>query len=227
MPQTRGNQTLIPGCGSSASERLIQLPDQTVSLGDASPENIALITSKCVERFLPGFFTDEDRATKPERLNSPRFRNQIGCSFPSVGVEGAKSRVGPARFDSSRGRLGLFGHGVLSSASLGNGGLHLRYERFERVQRPTTIRLRISPTMGQTASIFIARSYLDAIRIERIMPQPEKTEASARGLIYHFPVKGGPITITFHLEIEQFGVVSGEIGLIDGPTISFNQFVYP
>jgi hypothetical protein len=123
--------------------------------------------------------------------------------------------------------LGLFGHGVLSSASLGNGGLHLRYERFERVQRPTTIRLRISPTMGQTASIFIARSYLDAIRIERIMPQPEKTEASARGLIYHFPVKGGPITITFHLEIEQFGVVSGEIGLIDGPTISFNQFVYP
>jgi hypothetical protein len=122
--------------------------------------------------------------------------------------------------------LGLFGRGFLSSASVANNGLRLRYERWERFQRPTMIQLQISSNAG-AKSVFIDRRYLDAIRIEGIMPQPEKVEANSRGVIYHFAGEGEPITVTIHLEMEQFGVVSGQINLLGGPTISFNQFVYP
>jgi len=123
--------------------------------------------------------------------------------------------------------LGLFGRGFLSRASASTGGLHLRYERLERFQRPTSMQLRISATAEQTTSLLIERRYLDAIRIERIMPEPEQAAAHARGLIYHFASHGEPITITFHLQLERFGLVSGQIGLLDGPMLSFNQFVFP
>lgn len=123
--------------------------------------------------------------------------------------------------------LGLFGGGVWSSASLADHGLHLQYERFERLQRPTRIQLRLSGRSGEAITIFLDRAYLNAIRIERIIPQPEKVQASARGLFYQFSVKDDPISVTFHFEIEQAGRVAGQIGLVDGPMLSFNQFVYP
>jgi hypothetical protein len=123
--------------------------------------------------------------------------------------------------------LGLFGHGLLSSASVADGRLHLQYQRFERFQRPTKMELRVSGAVGESTSVVLDRSYLKAIRIEQIMPQPEKVEANARGLIYHFAGKGDPITVTFHFQLEQFGSLNGQVGLANGPMLSFNQFVYP
>jgi hypothetical protein len=165
-------------------------------------------------------------------------RNQEGSSYPGLNVnedfafaarEWKIQRAGWFFFGllTLAGILGLFGRGFLSSASVSDGPLHLQYERFERFQRPTDIRVRISGNPGPTISVLIDRAYLDAIRIERIMPQPEKAEANARGLVYQFLTNGEPITITFHLELEQFGRVKAQIGLVDGPILSFNHFVYP
>jgi hypothetical protein len=123
--------------------------------------------------------------------------------------------------------LGLFGRGPLSDAAVSENGLHLAYQRLERYQRPTSIQLRINTQAGKAAGVFIEGAYLDAIRIERVMPQPEKVEANARGSIYHFAAGSDPITVTFHIELEQFGFIPGQIGLAGGPTISFRQFVYP
>jgi hypothetical protein len=103
----------------------------------------------------------------------------------------------------------------------------LTYERLERYQRPTSIRFKIAPQSGKTDGLFVNRAYVEAIRIERITPAPEKVEANARGLIYHFAAGTYPITVTFHLELEQLGMVAGQIGLVGGPMISFTQFVYP
>lgn len=123
--------------------------------------------------------------------------------------------------------LGLFGRGLLSEAAVGDDRLSMRYQRFERVQRPTTIRLRISSKAGKTAGVVIERHYVDAARIERITPEPAKAEASTHGITYYFPIMDDPVIVTFHLELERFGLVPGGIGLSDGPLLSFKQFVYP
>jgi hypothetical protein len=75
--------------------------------------------------------------------------------------------------------------------------------------------------------VVIERHYVDAARIERITPPPERAEATTRGITYYFSIMEDPVIITFHLELEQFGLVAGRIGLSDGPLLSFKQLVYP
>jgi hypothetical protein len=180
-----------------------------------------------LERFLPVLFCDETEQRTQKGLIDPDLQIKEDPVFQAR--EWKVQRAGWVLLGliTIAASLGLFGRGLLSSASVADGGLRLRYERWERFQRPTMIQLAISAKPGRTTSVFIERLYLDAIRIESIMPQPEKVDANSRGLIYHFSAEEDPITVTIHLEMEQFGVVSGQIGLVGGPTISLKQFVYP
>jgi hypothetical protein len=116
---------------------------------------------------------------------------------------------------------------LLSGASVTDGDLHVRYQRFERLQRPTMIQFQIGPNAEKTTRVFIDRAYLDAVRIESITPQPEKVAANPGGSIYDFAAAGAPIVVTIYLEMEQFGVVKGQIGRAGGSTLSFTQLVYP
>jgi hypothetical protein len=125
------------------------------------------------------------------------------------------------------GVLGIFGRGLLSGASVTDGDLHVRYERFERLQRPTKIQFQIGANAEETTRVFIDRAYLDAVRIESITPQPEKVVANPGGSIYDFAAAGAPMVVTIYLEMEQFGVVKGQIGRAGGSTLSFKQLVYP
>ena len=128
--------------------------------------------------------------------------------------------------------LGLFGTGLFSRTRAGdkNGPLWLEYNRFGRFQSPSTLRVHIG--RGETkkiARIWFDRNYVKGIQIEQITPEPDSVEFVSDRLVYTFklakPIE--PAEVTFHMKLEQFGSLSGKVGLVNGPTLSFTQFIYP
>jgi hypothetical protein len=128
--------------------------------------------------------------------------------------------------------LGLFGTGLFSKTKAGdrNGPLWLEYNRFGRFQSPSTLRVHIG--RGKTekiARIWFDRNYMKGIQIEQITPEPEGVESVSDKLVYTFKLAKPkePAEVTFHLKLEQIGSLSGKVGLVNGPTLSFTQFIYP
>jgi hypothetical protein len=120
--------------------------------------------------------------------------------------------------------LGSFGGGPLSRTSAVGDGLRLQYERFSRLQRSTTVRF----SLGSEANSQIAfsRRYIDAVRIEQIIPEPSEVAAAGEWLIYRFAGRA-PLWITFIVKPEQFGALSGAALIPGGRAILFRQFIYP
>jgi hypothetical protein len=131
------------------------------------------------------------------------------------------------------GVAGLFGAGPLSDARVGSadGSLELEYERFARFHAPTTLRLRLDADGSGEAlkAVWLDRQYVDGLAIEQVTPRPEAVEVDADALRYLFRVadRGGPVEVTFQLKPERIGPLSGRAGLVDGPSVSFRQLVYP
>jgi hypothetical protein len=121
---------------------------------------------------------------------------------------------------------GVFGSGPVSSSSVGNSAVRLEYQRFGRLQQPTTIRFHFSSEAGDVAKLFFNRKYLESFVIEHITPPPDEVEPASQWLIYSFK-RREPTSVTFHLRPDEFGLFSGEARLAEGEPISFRQFIYP
>jgi hypothetical protein len=129
--------------------------------------------------------------------------------------------------------LGLFGPGPLSNATAGAPGadLWLEYERFERFKAPTTLRVNVGPgaVRDGVVRITLDRAYLDQVQVEQVMPQPESVETGPDRFTYTFKLNdpAQPTAITFHLNPQAIGRLSGRVGLDGEQAIGFDQFVYP
>jgi hypothetical protein len=129
--------------------------------------------------------------------------------------------------------LGLFGNGILSKANLGDDEmpLQLEYERFGRYKAPMTLKARLGPEAVREgeARLWLERSYLNTMQVETIIPEPDSVESSADHLVYVFstPSSNFPIEVTFFMQSENIGRQTGRVGLEGGPSLSFNQFIYP
>lgn len=129
--------------------------------------------------------------------------------------------------------LGLTGRGVLSRATAGADGepLRLEYQRFDRFQAPTTLRVLLSAeaAAGEQAEVWLGRDYVEGVRIETIEPEPQEVRVGTDRTTYVVAVDqpGRPLAVTFHLQQQAIGRRSGRVGLPDGPSLSFDQFVYP
>ena len=128
---------------------------------------------------------------------------------------------------------GLLGPGPLSKASAGGADapLRLEYNRFVRYLAPTALRVQLVPGQAENgqARVWIDRSYLDAVRIQSITPEPEKVESEPDRMIFTFSVAASerPVVAAFHFEPEQIGPLDARAGLDEQETVSFSQFVYP
>jgi hypothetical protein len=132
------------------------------------------------------------------------------------------------------GLLGLFGGtGLLAQASIGgtNDSLQIHYKRFTQYLSPTDMQIKIQlPTdTNDTLQLWIDRQYLDGFIVQNITPQPDKVEASFDHIIYEFAVAENTdtVTITLNIRHHRIGPLQGRIGLVDGQTLEFSQFVYP
>jgi hypothetical protein len=128
---------------------------------------------------------------------------------------------------------GLFGAGPLSATTAGEKGgpLWLEYPRFGRLKAPLMLRVHLGPNTLQQGPVrlWLGRDYLESVQIEAVTPPPEEVEAGPERLTYVFPVSepSRSTAVTFFLKADQIGRQGGCIGLVEGPTLCFRQFIYP
>lgn len=130
--------------------------------------------------------------------------------------------------------LGLFGiHGMLSDTTLTHDAapLRLTYNRFARRVAPASLVFEVGPGAGKPGSltIWLSRSYVDRIQIERITPFPQRVQTGGDRMMFTFsvPESGEPAVIRFDLQTDTAGMLRGEAGLGSAAPLRFQTLVYP
>lgn len=131
------------------------------------------------------------------------------------------------------GLLGLLGAGPLSNASVSSpsGELTISHQRIAHYHKPVTIQLLVKLEEGSTGPIplTISQSFLDAVQIERVEPQPQRQQVAVDGAFLYFDRRPGSqqAKIVIHLEYEQYGPVQGSIGIDGQEPARLDIFVFP
>jgi hypothetical protein len=129
--------------------------------------------------------------------------------------------------------IGLLGPGPLSKTIAGEEGgpLWLEYSRFGHFKAPLMLRIYLGPHAGEhgPARLWLGRDYLESVQVESVTPPPVHVEAGPEQLTYVFALSEPTrsMAVTFSLKAEQIGRQRGCVGLINGPTLCFRQFIYP
>lgn len=144
--------------------------------------------------------------------------------------------------------LGLFGGGGMFAQKridTGN-GVAVEFSRFERSGAITKLRIDAQPNGPHQSefAIWIDREYFQNFDIESITPTPVRTEFTDETLHFVFSAgarnremlnettksnQANTYRITITLKADRFGIVEGQIGLLDraNSTIRFRQLFYP
>ena len=131
------------------------------------------------------------------------------------------------------GLAGVFANGPLSWATAHdpNTLVQIAYERFQRHAAPGILTAQLAPPAsdGGTVSLYLNEALVNAVKIEKIVPEPMQATAAERGIAYTIAVTGpGQRTqVRLFFTWQQTGIVRGDIGLVGRPPARFNQFVYP
>lgn len=131
--------------------------------------------------------------------------------------------------------LGFMGLGLFSNATVSdsNNIMTIHYVRFNRSYDNHVIQVEINASyLTPTTKIIpisLNQAFLDKSIIEQIHPKPAYEEINANKTVFYFPVKNNKnnIKINFWIEPQQAGFNHGEIGILDGPSLTFNQVIYP
>ena len=105
--------------------------------------------------------------------------------------------------------LGAFGRGWLAKAHriAADKSLDVTYERVERFNTPSILRVSLSPTIAQNgkAQLWVSESLVKELGNQRVVPQPEQSIVGQNGILYTFPVSGPQMTLEFALTPPSVG----------------------
>lgn len=128
--------------------------------------------------------------------------------------------------------LGFLGPGPLTKKTAGTRGgpLWLEYHRFARYQAPVDWRIELGPQgTNKEIRLWVDRSYIEAVHMEDIQPQPESVDMAGARFVYTF--KAADLStntkVLFHFKPNKFGKAPARLGLEGGPEIAFTHFFYP
>ncbi|WP_201861390.1 hypothetical protein [Microvirga soli] len=128
---------------------------------------------------------------------------------------------------------GVFGYGPVScqQATDPAGLVRVEYERFQRQGSEFTLRVDVAPqaTADNVVPLRVSGSFLDAVEVKGIAPEPREARSLGADIEYMIPVaqSGQAATIRFALKLREVGSHSAEIGLSGREPARFTQFVYP
>ncbi len=129
------------------------------------------------------------------------------------------------------GLAGLMGEGPLSGVEASNGSLTVQYDRFVRAHALTQIDVKLSPaaTSAGQVTLWLSQDYLEKFELQGVMPEPAEMALANDKVLLRFVTDSPaqPVTVIASLEPTSPGAAPGAIGVVDGPEIDINQFVYP
>lgn len=131
------------------------------------------------------------------------------------------------------GMLGLFGDGPLSHMTAGSPALRLEYQRFIRRDDPARIHVEALPDAGgHEVALAVSGDYLRALRIESVLPQPERVETTGPDVVFVFRVtpSTAPVRITFDATPLSVGGLHGRVSVVGRPatpSVPIDQFSFP
>jgi hypothetical protein len=126
--------------------------------------------------------------------------------------------------------LGLFGEGPLSSVRSGDPSLTIEYDRFVRRDSPSEIRIDAQPSAENEIRIAFTRDYIHSLRVDSILPYPQRVETIAEDVVFVFRV--APQTPSARITINamplNIGSLQGSVRNAGNKTsIPIDQFVWP
>jgi hypothetical protein len=129
--------------------------------------------------------------------------------------------------------LGLLGPGPLSNATASDPGslIRVEYERFVRHQAPVELRIHLGSASVHDGRVrlWLNREFITRAQIERIDPEPERTELDSHRFVYVLdtPKMEESSQAIIHFKPAGFGLTRVQLGLVGGPEVEFKQWVYP
>lgn len=128
---------------------------------------------------------------------------------------------------------GLFGGGgPLSSAtaSAPDGRVRVEHQRFARMLAPTSIEITVAaPASGRPLHVRINESYLGAMSVRSITPEPNSMTFADQVLVLAFERLTGASEAKVRLQVEpqKIGSVEGSVTVDSGAPLRFKQFIFP
>ncbi|AMV37337.1 hypothetical protein [Planctomyces sp. SH-PL62] len=127
--------------------------------------------------------------------------------------------------------LGGFGDGPLSSTEAFDATRSLRvsYERFGRLDSPTTVEVRVEPGADGRLGLRLGSHFLEDFAVEGLESYSAAAVFDGEGVTFSIPARPGVGEVVVALEVRPRspGPARIEIGLEGGQMLSLRQFVYP
>jgi hypothetical protein len=129
--------------------------------------------------------------------------------------------------------LGVFSTGPLSSAehASDDGTLAIEYQRFVRHDGRTTVVIEASGSRAESGEVevWVSNAYLHGVDLQGISPEPDQIRDAGDRRIMVFLVDdpATTLTVSFSIRPRDMGRLSGKVGVVDGPSVSFSQISYP
>jgi hypothetical protein len=124
--------------------------------------------------------------------------------------------------------LGVFGSGILSRATAGRQGsaLWIDYERFVRLGASSRLSVHFGEPSSAARELRINRDYFESLRVEQIVPEPERTVIGTNDVTLVFPAAADAALVILDVQPMKPGRHSIRISTGQAHTAAFSQFAY-
>jgi hypothetical protein len=122
---------------------------------------------------------------------------------------------------------GLFGNGPLSRAHMDQGAGRIDYQRFTRYGLLTDLVVTPAATAHGITRVAISGDYLEAVRVERITPEPAAVRMTGASIVYEFASASPGTSISFHLRPQRLWRHIATLTIDGGAPLQISQLTYP
>lgn len=128
--------------------------------------------------------------------------------------------------------LGLFGRGLRTSVARESpdGALTVEYDRFGRRGLQNDVTVETASAGGDEVGLLVSERFLEEMRVEGVLPEPESTSVQGDDILYRFGVTepGRPLKLRLSVTPETPWTHSGTLRLEGSEErVSISQFIYP
>jgi len=128
--------------------------------------------------------------------------------------------------------IGGFGDGWISRRDVSSetDDAAIEFQKFIRRDSPADVRLSLPlDASSDSIQVHISEEFLDAVRLERIVPLPEGMELDSDGATarFHLASGQGRASIAIEYKAKHPGRLHGRLRIAGGSELAFDQFVYP